>query len=152
MPRSESLRFFPYCDIHSVNGPEWNIAGTEKFLFILFADIRGFTSLSEALLPYDVIHLLKRYFHRMNRIIEKHGGFIDNYMGDGLMALFEAKDPFSGAFNSVRAGLEMLGTSFLISEKVYNLLKDRLRTGITAKIPIRGKAGEHTLYEVVGMS
>ncbi len=46
--------------------------------------------------------------HGVNTIIEKHGGFIDNYMGDGLMALFESKDPFTGAFESVRAGIGML--------------------------------------------
>ena len=58
--------------------------GEEKNLAILFADIRGFTPLSERLLPYDVIYILNLYFDHMGKVISAHGGHIDNYMGDGL--------------------------------------------------------------------
>jgi adenylate cyclase len=85
-------------------------AGTEKQVFILFADIRGFTAFTESLLPYDVIHLLNRYFHLMGDIIQRHGGVIDNYMGDGFMALFEFVDPRETGLRAVRAGLEMIET------------------------------------------
>ena len=84
------------------------LAGIEKHVFILFADIRGFTSFAESLLPYDVIHLLNRYFYIMGKVIAEHGGYIDNYMGDGLMALFEADEPKEGAVRAVTAGLGML--------------------------------------------
>src|SRR4029077_10310577 len=56
--------------------------GEEKRLAILFADIRGFTSFAEKMLPYDVIHILNRYFNKMGMIISSHSGRIDNYMGD----------------------------------------------------------------------
>ncbi len=82
--------------------------GTEKHIFILFADIRGFTALSETLLPYDVIHILNRYFHAMGEVISSHGGYIDNYLGDGFLALFEGVDPHEIARNAINAGLEML--------------------------------------------
>lgn len=84
------------------------LAGEEKRVAILFADIRGFTAFAENLLPYDVIHLLNRYFHRVETVIRSHRGYIDNYMGDGLMAVFGVEDPGAAPLDSVRAGIEML--------------------------------------------
>lgn len=84
--------------------------GSEKYMFIMFADIRGFTPLSESLLPYDVIHILNRYFHAMGKVVSRGGGYIDNYIGDGLMALFEGNDPRETAIRTIQAGLDMLKT------------------------------------------
>jgi adenylate cyclase len=91
-----------------IKGIEPGATGVEKHVLILFADIVGFTSFAEALLPYDVIHILNRYFHKVGEVIGRHGGQIDTYMGDGFMALFEAGDPVDGALRAVRAGLEMI--------------------------------------------
>lgn len=83
--------------------------GEERKLAILFADIRGFTAYSEPLPPYDVVHVLNRFFNTMGQPINQFGGFIDNYMGDGLMALFGLRDEDEdSALRSVRAGLAML--------------------------------------------
>ncbi|MBO0662385.1 2Fe-2S iron-sulfur cluster-binding protein [Jiella sp. MQZ9-1] len=62
--------------------------GVEREVVALFADLRGFTGISERWLPYDVVHLLNAYFDRVARQIEAHGGEIDKFMGDGVMALF----------------------------------------------------------------
>jgi adenylate cyclase len=83
-------------------------AGEEKKIAILFADIRKFTAFSESLPPYDVIHVLNRYFDQMGKVINRNGGYIDNYMGDGLMALFGVDDPQDATLKAVRAGLGML--------------------------------------------
>ncbi|HTD28404.1 MAG TPA: adenylate/guanylate cyclase domain-containing protein, partial [Xanthomonadaceae bacterium] len=83
--------------------------GEERELAILFSDIRGFTSFSEALPPHDVVHVLNRYFHVMVPPIARFGGQIDNYMGDGLMALFGLQDGEENvALRAVQAGLAML--------------------------------------------
>lgn len=82
--------------------------GEERLVTVLFSDIRGFTALAEALPPYDVIFLLNRYFHRVGQIIQQHGGYIDNYMGDGFMALFGMETGANEAVSAVQAGLEML--------------------------------------------
>lgn len=82
-------------------------AGTEKKIAILFADIRQFTPFAESLPPYDVIHVLNRYFYRMDKVIHQHGGFINNYMGDGLMALFGVDHPEDAVLNAVKAALDM---------------------------------------------
>lgn len=87
-------------------------SGRETQLAVLFADVRNFTSFSERSLPYDVIHVLNRYFRRAGEAILSNGGFIDKYMGDGLMALFgmEEEDCNAGSVcrAAVRSGLEML--------------------------------------------
>ena len=83
--------------------------GEERELAILFSDIRGFTSYSETLPPHDVVHVLNRYFHAMGPPVARFGGYIDNYMGDGLMALFGLQGSEENlALQAVKAGLAML--------------------------------------------
>jgi adenylate cyclase len=64
--------------------------GRERFVAVLFADIRDFTPLAEGLPAYDIVHLLNRYFASAGRVVATHRGRIVNYMGDGFMALFDA--------------------------------------------------------------
>lgn len=60
----------------------------QKVLSILFMDIKGYTTLSEKLLPIDVFQFINTYLSYMEPIIASHQGFIDKYLGDGIMALF----------------------------------------------------------------
>jgi adenylate cyclase len=85
-------------------------SGCERALAILFSDIREFTPLSEANLPYDVVHMLNRYFLAMGDAVLQNDGYIDKYIGDGMMALFGVSggDPRSVCLAAVRAGLRML--------------------------------------------
>jgi adenylate cyclase len=82
--------------------------GEELKIAILFSDIRGFTPFAESLLAYDVIHVLNRYFDLIGKAITANGGFINNYMGDGIMALFGVDGQPDAALRAVRAGLGML--------------------------------------------
>jgi len=82
--------------------------GESKTIAILFSDIRGFTSISEQLLPYDIVFLLNRYYSKMVNIIETNGGHIINYMGDGLMASFGINDEESFEIYAIKAAIEML--------------------------------------------
>jgi len=61
----------------------------EDELAILFSDIRGFTGLSEKMSPQEVMNFLNSYFLRMNEPIHKNKGFIDKFIGDAVMALFD---------------------------------------------------------------
>ncbi len=97
--------------------PGIEAAGEEKFLAILFADIRGFTAFAEKMLPYDIIHALNRYYDDIGRVIHNHGGVIDNYMGDGILAVFGLDTPTVSnstnaevrvVSNAMNAGLEMI--------------------------------------------
>lgn len=75
----------------------------EKEMTILFSDIRGFTSISEAMKPQENFDFINAYLSRMEPIIAKHNGFIDKYIGDAIMALF----PVS-VDNAVQAAVRML--------------------------------------------
>ncbi|MCW8132292.1 MAG: adenylate/guanylate cyclase domain-containing protein [Planctomycetota bacterium] len=105
-------------------------AGLHREVAILFADIRGFTAFSEQHSPYDVIHVLNRYFHMVNPIVEAHGGAINNYMGDGFMALFGLKDPRDLALRAVRAGWEVLEAARRHHVYVRNLYNSGFRIGV----------------------
>lgn len=62
--------------------------GQEQEIVVLFADLRGFTALSENKYPYDVVFLLNRYFAAIGPAITDAGGYVDKFIGDGVMALF----------------------------------------------------------------
>ena len=114
-------------------------AGIEKKIAILFADIRHFTPFAELLPPYDVIHVLNRYFYRMDKVIHQHGGFINNYMGDGLMALFGVNHPEDAVLNAVKAALDMLEKVKKLKPYLVSLClitpKKYLATEIKEEIP-----------------
>jgi len=61
---------------------------TEIELTILFADIRDFTQLSETMTPKENFDFINSYLHQMEAIITSHGGIIDKFLGDGIMAVF----------------------------------------------------------------
>jgi class 3 adenylate cyclase len=69
---------------------------------ILFSDIRSFTTLSEAMTPAENFAFINAYLERMGPVIRTHNGFIDKYIGDAIMALFEKPD------DALQAGLAML--------------------------------------------
>jgi adenylate cyclase len=82
--------------------------GEELRVAVLFADLRGFTTFTQALLPYDVIHELQRHLHQVTRAVQRHDGVVTSYMGDGVMALFCPRDGPSSTLRAARAGIEML--------------------------------------------
>jgi adenylate cyclase len=101
-------------DIESIVQPDEPVArnepiGEERRLAILFADIRSFTPFAERLLPYDVVHALNRYYDEVGRVIAEHRGAIDNYMGDGLLALFGMTAPATAAADAVAAAFDIAG-------------------------------------------
>ncbi len=77
---------------------------------VLFSDIRSFTAISEKLTPQDNIELLNAYLARMEPIIHAHGGFVDKFIGDAIMALFDDERPGatgSSADRAVACAVEM---------------------------------------------
>ena len=81
--------------------------GETKQIAILFSDIRSFTPFSEKLTPYDVVFILNRYFNRMVKSVESNHGTVDNYIGDGMVAIFGLHDEKNPAQFAVRAALDM---------------------------------------------
>lgn len=66
------------------------LGGETRVVTVLFSDLRNFTTTCEKMAPEAVLHFLNRYLDRMARIVEKHGGVIDKFIGDAIMAIFGA--------------------------------------------------------------
>ncbi|WP_050930456.1 adenylate/guanylate cyclase domain-containing protein [Aestuariivita boseongensis] len=77
--------------------------GEERRLAILFLDMRGFTARTTGQLPYDVVFLLNRFFDAIVPAITQAGGTVDKYLGDGLLAVFEAADEKRSAQAALQA-------------------------------------------------
>ncbi len=87
-----------------------SLKGEEKKLTIFFNDIRGFTSISERMTSQQLGIFMNEYLTAMSDVIMEHGGTVDKYIGDAIMALWGAPlDDEKQAENAVRASLCMLG-------------------------------------------
>ena len=111
------------------------LQGEEREVAVLFADLRGFTALAEDKLPYDVVFVLNRYFATMGAEIEKAGGHIDKFIGDGIMALFGVRsDPDEACRQAVAAARAMAERLVEMNASLRDELKAPLRMGMGVHI------------------
>lgn len=103
-----------------------SLGGEDKQITVLFSDIRGFTTMSEGLTPKQLTMVLNRYLTPMTDIVQKHSGTIDKYMGDAVMAFWNAPlNVKNHAFKACEAALEMLEALGILNQE---LKKDNLPT------------------------
>jgi len=120
---------------------------------VLFADVQGFTQLSERLDFETVSDLIKELWSRLDFAIEDAGGYIDKHMGDGVMALWGA--PYAtdrDAEKAVHAGLAMIEalTSYTRTTVIPGAEKLKLRIGINSGQVFAGYVGTKNEYTVIG--
>ena len=131
------------------------LGGEEREVTILFCDLRDFTGMSEQMNPTDVLALLNRYLDRMSTIIERHGGVIDKYIGDAIMALFGAPITDTGAAGkAIAAAREMAQALEVLNRELVAEGRPVLAFGIginTARV-VAGNMGSKTRlnYTVIG--
>jgi adenylate cyclase len=133
------------------------LGGINQKVSILFADIRGFTSLSEKLAPEKIVEILNHYFTHVTDIIFDHGGTLDKYIGDGVMAVFGA--PLSkgnDAENAVRAAqsIQRLVAELNRDAEERQWPQIRVGIGINTGIVTAGNVGSPRRidYTVIGDS
>jgi adenylate cyclase len=131
--RANYSRFMPeYVVKQLLESPDsFRLGGVNQTITVLFADIRGFTAISERENPEKVVGLLNRYFSTMSEIIFAHGGTLDKYIGDGLMALFGAPTATADdALNAVKAAVTMQKRLLSLNEELSNEGYGRIAVGI----------------------
>lgn len=131
------------------------LGGEEREVTILFADLRGFTTLSEKLPPRELLTLLNRYLDRMSAEIEQQGGVIDKFIGDAIMALFGAPvAQGDAAERALAAALAMERALVALNAELAAEGRPPLAIGIgvnTARV-VAGNIGSHRRlnYSVIG--
>ena len=118
------------------------IEGQERTASILFADIRDFTATSAGRPPRDVIGWVNDYFAAMSEVIESHGGFLNKFIGDGLMVVFGAPGTGGEREDAERAAR----TALAMLERLDALNRDNAARGADGpwRPPIRIGIGIHT--------
>jgi adenylate cyclase len=131
------------------------LGGEERRVTVLFSDLRNFTGMSEALSPQEMLGILNHYFTRMGAIVENHGGVVDKYIGDALMALFGA--PLGNPDDGDRAMKTALEMTEALDDLNRQWRKRGLPTigvgiGINTDIVVAGNMGSETRlnYTVIG--
>lgn len=105
--------------------------GVEQEATILFCDLRGFTKMSEGKLSYDVVFLLNQFLGRMAETIQDSGGFVDKFMGDGIMAIFGMETSVQdGAVSAIKAARAMGGVLNGLNQSLHEELPAPLQIGI----------------------
>jgi class 3 adenylate cyclase len=132
------------------------LQGQRKELTMLFSDIKSFSTLSDKIEPELIHRLLNLYFSRMTNIVFHYDGFVDKFIGDGLLCFFGDPIPHPDhALRAVRAALEMQQEVRVLALQIQeNLRLDpiHIRIGINTGYVIVGNMGssERMDYTVLG--
>lgn len=126
------------------------LGGERRELSILFSDIRGFTTLSENLAPEELVALLHDFLNPMSNIVIQHGGTLDKYIGDAIMALFGAPlDLPEHTSLACRTALDMIATLEALSPQwaAKGRPPVKIGVGINSGIVAVGNMGSDRLFD-----
>jgi|HubBroStandDraft_5_1064220.scaffolds.fasta_scaffold12520_2 class 3 adenylate cyclase len=144
-----------------ISGPALATAGERRVMTVLFCDVRGFVGVSEEMTPQGLVKIMNRYFSTMSAPIREHGGIIDKYVGDAIMAYWGP--PFTADADQARfaafAALDMLDRVAPFRAELPELLGLRtvpisfdIRVGIATGEALVGSVGSEVMmsYTVMG--
>lgn len=118
------------------------LTGKEQQTVILFVDIRDFTKIAEHKLPFDVVYILNKYYAVCGEIIEANGGRLDKFIGDGIMAIFDAtSDINQNCRNAVKAASKISNRMAGMNAELKMDFDEEMRFGM----------GIHAGETIVGM-
>ncbi len=112
-------------------GQVLELGGIRREITVLFLDIRGFTSIAELKSPEEVVSILNSLFKIVNKVIFDHGGTLDKYMGDALMAVFNAPlDVENHESKAVQAAMEIQRNITAHGEEFAKVYGEKIGVGI----------------------
>jgi adenylate cyclase len=129
--------------------------GARQEISVYFSDIRGFTTLSEGMEPERLVELLNEYLSAMTEIVERHGGYVDKYIGDAIMAIWGAPVPAADhAARACRAAIEMRDRLAALRPTFLSRYGAELhaRAGVNTTAAVVGNVGsrQKTNYTALG--
>ena len=142
-------------DIVLANGQTATLKGERRRVTVLFADIRGFTAISEGMRPEEVVEVLSEIFDRMVDVVLRNHGTIDKFLGDGMMVIFGA--PLDHTYqeeHAITAALEMQRELQVLADKrtAEGKRPVRMGIGINSGTAVVGNIGskERMEYTAIG--
>lgn len=158
--RNHLQRYLPRNVVSKIVTSNMNISmsGQEEECSILFADICGFTSLSEKMKPNVIVSMLNEYLTVMTKVIFSYNGSVDKFIGDGIMAVFGVPVVTPNhAMEAVLSAIEMKKQSKILRERFYKELgisSFNIRIGINTGKAIYGNFGspQRMDFTVIGDS
>jgi len=133
------------------NNPELlKLGGEKKYATFLFTDVRGFTSLSESLPPEDVTYIMNKALTAQQKAVQKHEGMVDKYIGDAMMAIFNAPlDQSDHETKAIDCALDIL---INMQELNIELEKEELPSiaigiGVNSGEAVIGNMGSETRFD-----
>ncbi len=134
---------------------ELRIEGTNVNAVVMFADVRGFTSMSESSSPEEIVKMLNQFFERMVGIVQKHQGVIDKFIGDNMMVVWGVPNAIENAeVKAVTAAIEMMTEMEKMNadRKSQGLSEIGVGIGLNSGPMIAGSIGssERMEYTVIG--
>jgi class 3 adenylate cyclase/CHASE2 domain-containing sensor protein len=97
-----------------------DLSGKRAKVTIFYSDIRGFTAMSEKMTPEQIYGQLNEYYEEMCKIVFEHGGYVDKFIGDCLMAVYSAPDPRPGNIDA----LEATEAAFRQQERIAEMMTE----------------------------
>lgn len=134
---------------------EITLTGEMRQATVLFSDIRSFTTLSEQLTPPEVVSMLNEYFNVMVEIVMKHEGFVNKFIGDALMAIYNIPlDQENPELKAVTTAIDMIHALNALNERraARNLYPIHIGIGINTGPVVAGNIGheQRLEYTVIG--
>lgn len=130
------------------------LGGELRNITVLFSDVAGFASFSEAMAPGELVTLMNTYLTAMTDIIEAHGGFVDKYIGDAIVAVFGAPlDDPNHAAHAVRAALACRARLEELDRHAAAFKGQKLsaRIGLNSGEALVGNIGSHRRFNYTAM-
>ncbi len=134
------------------------LGGEKRTVCVLFADVRNFTGFAESHRPEEVIEVMNIYLTAMTDALDAHGGLLDKYTGDGLMAFFEIKDDYNSELvRSVQGAIAMRDAALEVSMRMEQSGRKPLDVGIgmhcgEAIVGLVGNAERQINYTALGIT
>jgi adenylate cyclase len=130
------------------------LGGESRLITVYFSDVAGFSSFSEKMTPAQLVALMNEYLSAMTDIIEEHGGFVDKYIGDAIVAVFGAPlDDPDHAANAVRAALACRARLEELNQSATGFQGYKLgqRIGLNSGEALVGNIGSHRRFNYTVM-